>query len=200
MTKDLEARAASIPHMGARNIGGHLRIWASACHSNIVEIGSWLGAGTAYLALGARESGARLHVYDRWRANDSEVQKAKACGFKLKSGQDTLPLVRQILEPFGVPIVFHQGPADDATWNGEPIGLLVLDAAKRGSAFDHVAATFFPHLESGAMLILMDFHHYEHGGDRYRDQQRYMAAHPEFVMLAERLGGDTAAAVFVCRR
>lgn len=197
---NLDDLAASIPHMGAGNIGAALRNWASTTKSNIVEIGSWLGSGTAYLALGARESGARIHVYDRWRASASEVGKAKACGVKLKNGQDTLPLVRETLQPFGADIAFHQGPVDRATWNGEPIGLLVLDAAKYGEPFTRVTSTFFPYIESGAMLVLMDYHYYEIRGDRYREQERYMAARPEFVMMNERLGGHTSAAVFMCVR
>lgn len=193
----LEQRAAAIPHMGARTIGANLTDWASRCKSNIVECGSWLGSGTAFLAIGAKQSGAKFHVYDAWRVRTTEVGKAAAFGFTVREGQDTLPLVREILEPFGVDIAFHQGSIGEAVWCGDPIGLFVLDAAKRGGQFVHVTETFFPHLEDGAVVVLMDYHHYERGGDKYRDQARYMADHPEFRMIEERLGGETSAAVFI---
>ncbi len=196
----LEQRAASIPHMGAKNIGAHLSGWAAGCKSNIVECGSWLGSGTAYLAIGAKQSGAKLHIFDKWRANDDEVRKAEKFGFALLSGQDTLPLVRKMLEPFGVDITFTQGQILDATWDGDPIGLFVLDAAKRNPHFRHVAETFFPFLEDGALVVLMDFHHYQRGGDRYLDQVNYMAKHPEFEKLEDQIGEETSAALFRYRR
>jgi len=196
----LEQRAAAIPHMGARNIGKQLTDWASQCKSSIVECGSWLGSGTAYLAIGAARSGAKLHAFDNWKARDSEVEKAEKFGFALASGQDTLPLVAKLLQPFGVDITFNQGPIIDAMWSGEPIGLFVLDAAKRNPHFRHVAETFFPFLEDGAVVVLMDYHHYEISGDKYRDQVRYMAKHPEFEKVEDRLGGETSAAVFIYRK
>lgn len=196
----LEQLAAVIPHMGAKNIGKQLTEWAAQCKTNIVECGSWLGSGTAYLAIGGRKSGALIHVYDAWLVRDSEVKKAAAFGVKLRSGEDSLPLVEKTLEPFGANIAFHQGPIGSALWCGEPIGLFVLDAAKRASQFIAVTETFFPFLEDGATVVLMDYHHYKIGGDKYRDQVRYMAAHPEFELVDDCVGGETSAAVFTYRK
>lgn len=196
----LEERAASIPHMGARNIGDRLRQLASEAKASIVECGSWLGSGTAYLALGAKQSGVRLHTYDKFRANDSEIVKAAAFGLTLEHGQNTLPIVREYLRPFDVDIEFHRGGMEGAEWCGDPIDLFVLDAAKRSPAFPAVVETFWPYLCDGARLVLMDFHHYERGGDRYREQQRFMAQHPEYEPVEDRIEGDSSAALFVFRK
>ena len=79
---DLKAVADQIPSMGGRKIGAWLRQAARDAPSNtsIVEVGCWLGAGTAQLALGIRErpypKDVSLHCYDRWKATTSEVDKA----------------------------------------------------------------------------------------------------------------------------
>ena len=62
-----------------RNLARH-----APAGTSIVEVGTWLGAGTAQLALGIRErarpSEVALHCYDRWQANRSEITKAAGCG------------------------------------------------------------------------------------------------------------------------
>ena len=67
---DLYAMANRIPSMGGREIGPVLRNLArhAPAGTSIVEVGTWLGAGTAQLALGIRErarpSEVALHCYD----------------------------------------------------------------------------------------------------------------------------------------
>ena len=167
---NLERHADTIPSMGSAAIGPWLRRWASECSTNIVEVGSWLGAGTAQLALGARMSGASIHVYDQWQANAREVRSAGLSGVELQEGQDTLPLVRDFLKPFKADITFHKGDIHQATWTGNPIGMYIDDAAKRPRAFHHVLKTFAPSWEDGCILVLMDFWYFESAGWRYRPQ------------------------------
>lgn len=196
-TADLEAYAARIPHMGGRSIGPWLSRWASFVPAGaaIVELGCWLGAGTAQLALGARQSGATIHTYDRWDARASEIRKARDQGVTLRPHQDTLPIVRAHLAPFGVPIVFHRGPIQSATWSGGPIGLYVDDAAKQAASFAHVRRVFWPSLIDGAIVVLMDYHYYEQRGEKYRAQRAVMEAHPDrFVCLADHIAHTSAAA------
>ena len=192
----LEAIALSIPHMGARSIGNSLRTWAAESkNTNIVEAGCWLGAGTAFLALGAMESGSEIHAYDRWHANHSEVEKAQAFGIKLRPGENTLPRVRATLKPFPVRITFHRGSIAGAEWTFGPIGVYVDDASKRAQAFRRAREIFWPSLTDGAVIVLMDYHHYEKWGDAYRAQHDYITGHSDqFTLIEERMAGTAAAA------
>ena len=202
MSDGFTALADRIPEMGGRAIGPWLREWAALCRTGaIVEVGCWLGAGTAQLAIGARVSGAEIHVYDRWQARRSEVRKAyELAGIRLTPGEDTLPRVRETLAPFDVPIHFHQGLIQRATWHGAPIGLYVDDASKQAATFAYMRAAFWPCLVEGAVLVLMDYHFHEKAGPRYLAQRQFMEAHTErYTMVGDHLGG-TSAAAFVSSR
>lgn len=194
MVSAMEARALGrIPQMGGHKIGEPLTRWAAECRTHIVEIGCWLGAGTAHLALGAMESGAQVHTYDRFTANSSEVEKAGQQGVKLTAGQNTLPVVDTFLRPFAKCIVFHRGPIQACRWDGSPIGLYVDDAAKQKRTWMHVTRTFFPYLEDGAVVVLMDYFFLIERG-RFL-QRRFIETHPNFQPIGERLG-DTSVAAF----
>jgi hypothetical protein len=187
--------------MGGTEVGPWLRRWASECSTSIVEVGSWLGAGTAQLALGARESGASIHVYDNWRATEEEVEKARRAGVELRRGQDTLPLVRANLELFDVDITFHQGDIRRSAWPGGPIGLYVDDAAKQPRTFRHVVSTFAPHWQDGCVVVLMDYWYFRKGGFRYRSQQVWAWWNrARLERLEDRIAGTSAAAFRVLRR
>lgn len=131
--------------------------------SNIVEIGCWLGAGTAQLALAIRELGLAgklsLHCYDYWQASGGEVLDAAAAGVTFAPGEDTLPWVRSMLEPFDVDIHFHKGAIEAARWEHGPIAFHIDDAAKFPSQFNHVIRTFGPSWIPGVTrVLLMDYH------------------------------------------
>ena len=96
--RELTALSAQLPSMGGKEIGAFLRRVARDAPqgSAIVEVGCWLGAGTAQLALGVRERAAGdtipIIAYDRWVARESEVEKAsKQAGLSFIKGMDTLP-------------------------------------------------------------------------------------------------------------
>ena len=113
--RDLQERAERIPSMGGRKIGHVLQkvVVEAPTNTAIVEVGCWLGAGTAQLALGTREredpNSVVLHCYDRWTASPNEVRKAAQAGVSIEEGADTLPFTQDMLEPFGVQIQFHKG-------------------------------------------------------------------------------------------
>jgi hypothetical protein len=148
--------------MGGTKLGPLLRNAARQARTDtaLVEVGCWLGAGTAQLALGMRErqyQDVQLHVYDRWRARPWEVEKAGKQGWCLQDDEDTLPRVRQALEPFGVTIQFHKGELIDAAWSGGPISVYVDDACKIPLLFCHMLEVFAPYWLPGETLIfLMD--------------------------------------------
>ena len=68
---ELNGIADQIPSMGGNEIGSVLRDLArqAPADTSIVEVGAWLGAGTAQLALGVRE---------RQRSSDVALQAENA--------------------------------------------------------------------------------------------------------------------------
>jgi len=176
--------------------------------SAIVELGCWLGAGTAFLAIGANQSGASIHVYDRFKASVDEVVKARKFGVDLIEGQDTLPLVKGYMAPYRRhnlvdPIRIHFNRCNlkdpsygmyDAIWHNG-IGLYVDDATKVQEIWQRAIDKFFLSFIPGkTILVLMDYHFDEKAGDKYAAQKRYMIEHgDEFEMIADRLEGTTTA-------
>jgi hypothetical protein len=188
--------AGSFPSMGSREIGSFLRKLAREAPPDtaIVEVGSWLGAGTAQLALGvcerAPDRSVTIHAYDRWRASESEVGKALlGAGLRLSPGEDTLPFVMKKLRPFGARIIFTKGELEGFDWSGRPISVYVDDAAKVPSWFYHVLRTFGPSWIPGdTVLVLMDFHHWKKTGQPdHRCQQNFIEAHPAHFSQIEDL-------------
>ncbi len=175
--------------MGSHKVGETLRDLAtevSGDHS-IVEVGAWLGGGTAWLAQGAEqaECGVQVHTFDQFEARPDEVRKASRGQIEMQVGTDTLPLVRDLLAPFGQAITFHKGDLLQAPWNAGPIGLYVDDAAKTPTLFYHVLETFAPHWVPGAtVIVLLDYRYWEkmkswRGKRRLKVQQRVVEQHPQ---------------------
>lgn len=184
---DLEVLAAGFPSMCAHQIGQELRQFARQAPDDtvIVEVGSWLGAGSAWLSLGVRERPApdtvAIHCFDRWRINAAEAVKAERKGFpELAEGTDSLPFVRRQLTPFGVALHFHQGEINAARWDGTPISVYVDDACKTPRQFRYVMRTFGPAFVPGStVLVLMDFSHWTISGNPDHECQKdFIASHP----------------------
>ena len=161
---DLDRLADQMPSMGGTKIGWALRELAcnAAADTAIVEVGSWLGAGTAQLALGIRArprpDTVSLHCYDRWTATRTEVLKAARWGVRLSVREDTLPRVRRALEPFDVPVTFHQGDLLASRWEGGPISVYVDDASKMPDLFLNALLTFGTSWTPGeTVIVLMDY-------------------------------------------
>ena len=161
---DLYRVADQMPSMGGTRLGSVLRELArdAPAETSIVEVGSWLGAGTAQLALGIRErsrpDSVSLHCYDRWTATRMEVLKAARWGLRLSVGDDTLPWVRRALEPFEVPVTFHQGDLLESCWKGGAISVYVDDASKMPDLFLSALLTFGTSWIPGkTVIVLMDY-------------------------------------------
>ena len=156
--------AQRIPSMGGLEIGSALQQFSADAPSgtSIVEVGTWLGAGTAQIALGVRQrevvSEIEIHCFDRWKASDAEVTKARPCGLNLTVGMDLLPIVRNTLKRFDVVTRFHQGDVICARWDAGPISVYIDDAAKKWRDFYHMLRTFGPHWIPGeTVVVLMDY-------------------------------------------
>lgn len=200
MNAELQAYARTFPSQGGVEIGDYLAKYASEAPagSAIVEVGCWLGAGTAHLALGAMQNIAvEMYVFDRWKFDEWEVKKARDRGFDIKLGEDTLPRVAESLTRFPVSITYFKGNIIDARWDkNKPIGLYVDDAAKKERFFTHAMETFGPAFIPGrTILVLMDYNFDEKAGPVYAAQKRYMRGNARFEQIEDRIGG-TSAAVF----
>jgi len=172
-----------IPSMGGREMGPvYARYIETMPYGlDVVEVGAWLGAGTYELAAAMRDNGhtrtnggakdeSSLHCYDWFVATKQCIGKAAGVhkyrpgiavdglgdSIKLTAGQDTLPLVRKYLYEFPF-IQFHKGDINNLEYSGHKIGVLVVDAAKRGPSFRRLMAKLEPHLVTGATVFFMDY-------------------------------------------
>jgi len=169
-----------IPSMGGRELGPVFNRFIEAMPDglDVVEVGSWLGAGSYELASAMAEHGHKdsvLHLYDRFTAKGSEVRKAagtykyrvdgvapgQAQPIKLKDGQDTLPIVRDFLKGIPVSVVYHKGDIRKLAYTGKLIGVLVVDSAKKERDFCRLMKTLEPRLAPGAVVFFMDFYFYK---------------------------------------
>ena len=158
---DLVSVAERIPFMQEMETKRRLQALAHDVlpDTAVVEIGSWLGAGTAQLALGLRDrvgdDCVQIHCYDHWRATLRDVTRAARRGMQLRVGEDLLPRVERTLAPFGVPVTFHQGALEDAKWHGEPISLYIDDTATTPGLFYRTLCTFGPSWVPGKTVIML---------------------------------------------
>jgi hypothetical protein len=202
--EDLERLTTQFPSMGGKEIGPFLRKLAreAPAETAIVEVGSWLGAGTAQLALGVheREAPIPIYTYDRWEASGPEVAKALKRGMtEIRPGQDTLPWVMEALRPFNVPITFVKGDISDAAWDGMPISVYIDDAAKTSKKFLRMLRTFGPSWIPGkTLLVLMDYYYWRKTGvDEHRCQTNFIENHRvHFEQIEGFRRGSNAAFVY----
>ncbi len=128
-----------------------------------IDLGTFAGGSTAYLAAGLAASGAahHLHGYDRFTANEeARALHLSPNGIALTDQEDILPLAQRFLAPWAQNITLHRGEIADLRWTGGPVELLVVDAAKSTALTDHIAAQFFPSLIPGkSLLVHQDFLH-----------------------------------------
>lgn len=158
----------AIPSMGGREIGLFLASYAAQARAGeaIVELGVWLGAGTAQMALACAGRDVEIHGYDRFEARASEIRKAAAGGIVLKSHQNTLPMVSTFLGPIGAKVRLHRGNIANAKAPNRKIALYVDDACKRPKAFFRALRTFSPLWIPGrTIVVLMDYLFFMHNPD-----------------------------------
>jgi hypothetical protein len=125
---------------------------AAAGRGAICELGTWLGAATAYIAAGIRDAGViqKMHAYDRFKWQP--IHEVKAGG----------PLQRPMIEQFKVnlgPLLdyvqIHAGELTDDPWKGGPISLLVADGPKRTREIAFTLKSF--RVMPGGFMAWQDF-------------------------------------------
>jgi hypothetical protein len=132
----------------------------------IVELGAWMGASTAYIAAGIRDSGVqtKAHVYDHFKSKPGHIAKVQA--FYDKEGIDKVPTgpcletFKDNLGPLNAFIEPHPGEIEAMNWTGGPISLLVTDAPKRVPAISAVMTALRNPLQPGSLMAWQDFCHF----------------------------------------
>lgn len=138
-------------------VGDTLSIYAAQVPADqaIVEVGSYKGKSTCYLAAGAKSgAGAKVYAVDAW---DTAGNVTGRFGFAEPSTREAFE--RQVRSArLWSRVVPLQGFSTDiaAEWSGPPVGLLFIDA---DHAEHNVRADFRawePHLAPGATVIFDD--------------------------------------------
>jgi hypothetical protein len=135
-----------------------------AANGKIVEIGTWLGASTIFIAAGLRDAWAefnegepgehpKMHAYDRflWNAK-SHSHKA---GGPLQV--EMIDAFYTNLGPLRKYVETHAGELINAKWTGEPISYLACDGPKRVREISQTFTKFGVHLKPGAITSWQDF-------------------------------------------
>lgn len=156
-----------------------------------IELGSWLGATAVPLAQGLVEAGydQPFYCYDRWKANESEVRKAKDQGIKISVGQNLEPLfLANILPVYSNIRTIRGSIINTLRWKNNPIEIFILDAAKRNPAFAHVIRQLSPHWIPGVTVLgLLDYYFYRHCTGKKREacmvQERFINLNKDSFVL-----------------
>ncbi len=130
----------------------------------VVELGTYVGGSTAYLAAGHAAAGlpGRVHAYDKFSSGERLKQRMLYDnGIPKFPGSDILPVARRLLSPWADRIDFHKGNIEELGWQGGAIELLVVDAFKKVPLIDRMTADFYPSLIPGqSLLVHQDFLHW----------------------------------------
>ncbi len=137
----------------------------AAGKGEIIELGAWLGASTAYIAAAIRDAGVekKAHVYDKFQTRVGHVRKAEAF-YKRNGGTiPTGPSFEQFQANLGPLIEYveaHPGQIEEMKWARGPVALLVSDAPKRVPAISPVLTALRKALRPGAIMAWQDFCHF----------------------------------------
>jgi hypothetical protein len=138
----------------------------AAQQGEVVELGAWMGASTAYIAAGLRDASTnqRVHVYDQFVSKAGHKEKVKA--FYDKQGINAVPVgpsletFKKNLGPLMAHVEPHQGKIEQMQWGDEPIALLITDAPKRVPAISSVLTKLRKALQPGSIMAWQDFCHF----------------------------------------
>ena len=113
-----------------------------------VEIGSYLGASTAFMGFAALHRGGSVHAVDPW-SNDA---------MGAEGSRDTFAEFRRNTEPFAHYIIPHHGYSADVSRRDGPIpcDLLFIDGDHSYAAVAADLRLWLPSLRPGAILAIHD--------------------------------------------
>lgn len=145
----------------------------------VVELGPYVGRSTMAMAAGLRQSaepnGKMVSVdrfyWEPWTLKNtlghtvkglSKSQRARLTPAQLNPKEDDsfLPFFEIFTEPLKDSIQPVNTWLESYRWTGEPIDVLMIDAAKSWDTFDQIIREFFPCLIDGAVVIHQDYKHF----------------------------------------
>jgi hypothetical protein len=132
----------------------------------VVELGAWLGASSAYIAAGIRDSGVetKAHVYDQFQSKPGHIRKVKEFYSKRNISKAPIgPCLLAFEQNLGGLVKFvepHQGRIENLEWDDEPISVLVTDAPKRVGVISPMLTTLRKALRPGSIMAWQDFCHF----------------------------------------
>lgn len=182
--EELEKHIEKIPSMGGRQIGHHIEEAVSKLKpdENIIELGTWLGAGTAQIAMALKKQGKnnKIFTHDRFLVSSRQPLKAGREGVKLVDGQDSFPVARAFLEPFpNIRII--KSEIKNVIYNHGKIGLYIDDACKQKERFKSAMRIFSPYfIPNKTILIMMDFYLFKNTrSESHKYQYKFMKKRPD---------------------
>jgi hypothetical protein len=141
----------------------------AASKGTIVEFGAWMGASSAYIAAGIRDSGVerKALVFDKFQSKPGHIRKVKE--FYSKRNIDKAP-VGPCLETFkanlgGLMRFVEPRPGQieqqvAKPWADNSISLIVTDAPKRVPAISAVLTALRNAVQPGCLMAWQDFCHF----------------------------------------
>lgn len=127
-----------------------------AADQAIVEVGSYKGKSTCYLAAGAKHgNGAHVYAVDAW---DTPGNPTGRFGYAEPSTRETFETQVRAMRLWGQ-VTPLQGFSTDVAkqWDGPPIGLLFIDADHAAHSVRDDYDAWAPHLAPDATVIFDDF-------------------------------------------
>jgi predicted O-methyltransferase YrrM len=120
---------------------------------SIVEIGSYLGASTAFMAYAATTKGGVVHAIDTWQNESMGAEGLR----------DTFAEFRANTQPFAHFIVTHRGTSVEIAKREAPIpcDLLFIDGDHHVDAVIADLEHWLPSLKPGGLLAMHDIDHPE---------------------------------------
>lgn len=141
----------------------------AAPKGTIIELGAWLGASTAYIAAGIRDSGAdcKALVFDKFETKGGHLRKVRefyekrnidkaAEGPSLNAFKQNLGGLLKFVEP-------RQGKIEQQIkwpWKDNSVSLLVSDAPKRVPQISPVLTALSNAMQVGSVMAWQDFCHF----------------------------------------
>lgn len=127
----------------------------------IVELGVFIGSSTVSLASGlvrntrAVDKGRRIHAYDLF-AGDYEAKVIREqYGQEVGEDGSFRVLYETNIAAYRDCVSINAGDIAAAAWSGKPIEILFVDILKSPATVAPVVRTFFPNLQVGRSLVIM---------------------------------------------
>jgi tetratricopeptide (TPR) repeat protein len=159
---DIPEAVAAVPAMLSVEERRYL-IWATAATYQgvgaVVDLGPWLGGSSVALAHGLERSGkpGKVQSFDLFEWNPGYMSEY-AC--ELREGDDFQPLFERTTAKFADRIQGHRMDLMQGRWDGGPIEILFVDAAKSWELWRRIVEVFGPALVPGkSRVIHQDFRH-----------------------------------------